>query len=550
MAVTQYIGARYVTKFADPIEWSNTKTYEPLTVVQHQGDSYVSKQAVPIGVDITDARYWLHWSDYNAQVEQYRRETARVSDELTNTNENLAQTNENLAQTNENLAQTNENVSDITRYNYFIDAFNGETREDKLFNALDTIDYGILYVGQLTITKQYDAINKDYRNIIISNGTITFEISEWFNQAESVYKSVPTFANCVLYGNNGTLFNGDYNCIGPKFDSCKISNLACFNSATKYVQSLSLNDCVLNPVTNFVTATTIYDMHIVGTKVESAGGILIKTIGQSGFVGGSIEGSLIEGRSDVVIECDAITQLSINGNYFESNNGGFLKQLNASWPCNIYVSDNVFLGTMDNTEYMFEFASTSRNVTPYIANNIFHIANKYIANVQRTTKTMLSPNSNISGSDYSDSNFAPNRNGKFIKQYVGFRAGTFNTSDNTWHYSISIPYGEAYSVMNPFIVVFSGSSQSATPIRQGGLIATCIPFITSDAKIAVKTTIISAQNQTTATAESTATIEVTPDNNNFNSSNVTFDIKIGGFVNNRGRFFIMDFTNMINSYLG
>lgn len=39
--------------FADPIDWDKTKTYEPLTIVYHQGNSYTSRQSVPAGVDIT-----------------------------------------------------------------------------------------------------------------------------------------------------------------------------------------------------------------------------------------------------------------------------------------------------------------------------------------------------------------------------------------------------------------------------------------------------------------------------------------------------------------
>lgn len=83
MAVTQYIGARYITKFADPIEHDSTSAYEPLTVVQYQGDSYVSKQSVPVGIAITNTNYWLHWSDYNAQVEQYRQEVRAFDGRIT-----------------------------------------------------------------------------------------------------------------------------------------------------------------------------------------------------------------------------------------------------------------------------------------------------------------------------------------------------------------------------------------------------------------------------------------------------------------------------------
>lgn len=76
MAVTQYIGSRYVPLFADPIEWSASNTYEPLTIVLHEGNSYTSKQAVPKDIDISNEAFWALTGNYNAQVELYRRETA------------------------------------------------------------------------------------------------------------------------------------------------------------------------------------------------------------------------------------------------------------------------------------------------------------------------------------------------------------------------------------------------------------------------------------------------------------------------------------------
>ena len=62
--------------FADPIDWDKTKTYEPLTIVYYQGNSYTSRQSVHAGVDITDTSYWALTGNYNAQIEQYRKETA------------------------------------------------------------------------------------------------------------------------------------------------------------------------------------------------------------------------------------------------------------------------------------------------------------------------------------------------------------------------------------------------------------------------------------------------------------------------------------------
>lgn len=79
MAVTQYIGARYVPLFAEPLEWDITKKYEPLTIVYYQGNSYTSKQSVPTNIDISDTNFWALTGNYNAQIEQYRREVENIT---------------------------------------------------------------------------------------------------------------------------------------------------------------------------------------------------------------------------------------------------------------------------------------------------------------------------------------------------------------------------------------------------------------------------------------------------------------------------------------
>lgn len=78
----QYIGARYVPKFSDPIEWDNQRTYEALTIVTYLGASYTSKKAVPAGVMPTDTNYWVVTGNYNAQVEEYRQNVVQYSNEV------------------------------------------------------------------------------------------------------------------------------------------------------------------------------------------------------------------------------------------------------------------------------------------------------------------------------------------------------------------------------------------------------------------------------------------------------------------------------------
>ena len=70
MAVHQYIGAKYVPSFADPIEWDNTRNYENLVMVQYNGDTYISKIPVPRGINIDNADYWVLFSNYSAQYQQ------------------------------------------------------------------------------------------------------------------------------------------------------------------------------------------------------------------------------------------------------------------------------------------------------------------------------------------------------------------------------------------------------------------------------------------------------------------------------------------------
>jgi hypothetical protein len=81
--VTQYVGARYVPLFAEPLEWDKTKAYEPLTIVLHQGNSYTSRQYVPVGVEIDNDSFWALTGNYNAQVEQYRQEVKTFDGRIT-----------------------------------------------------------------------------------------------------------------------------------------------------------------------------------------------------------------------------------------------------------------------------------------------------------------------------------------------------------------------------------------------------------------------------------------------------------------------------------
>lgn len=110
--VRQYVGARYVPVFANPLEWSDTREYEPLTIVTHQGNSFTSMQYTPTGIEITNTAYWALTGNFNAQVEAYRAEVRAFDDRI---NANAAAINANTAAISENTAAINANAAAIAQ---------------------------------------------------------------------------------------------------------------------------------------------------------------------------------------------------------------------------------------------------------------------------------------------------------------------------------------------------------------------------------------------------------------------------------------------------
>lgn len=101
MALKTYVGARYAPKFMG--KWDKTNEYGALSVVYTNNQSYVARQAVPANTEITNTKYWIVSSDWNAQVDEYREQV-----EQNNTAFNVLNTNVNAykAQTDNFFNQT------------------------------------------------------------------------------------------------------------------------------------------------------------------------------------------------------------------------------------------------------------------------------------------------------------------------------------------------------------------------------------------------------------------------------------------------------------
>ena len=103
-----YVGHRYVPKIMG--DWDNTQLYEPLSIVQYQGNSFTSRQYVPSGVELTNEEYWASTGNYNAQIEQYRQDVRNLENDVNNFNDEVANVTTQLDETNKYIDEYSINV--------------------------------------------------------------------------------------------------------------------------------------------------------------------------------------------------------------------------------------------------------------------------------------------------------------------------------------------------------------------------------------------------------------------------------------------------------
>lgn len=111
MTVREYIGARYVPLFMG--DWDNTNTYEPLSIVSNEGNSYTSRQYVPTGIDISNEAYWAETGNYNAQVEAYRNEVLAFDGRITQNEEDISSIESSISTIESDIDTIESSITDI-----------------------------------------------------------------------------------------------------------------------------------------------------------------------------------------------------------------------------------------------------------------------------------------------------------------------------------------------------------------------------------------------------------------------------------------------------
>jgi len=203
----QYIGARYVPVFANPIEWDNLRSYEALTIVTYQGTSYTSKKNVPVGIDLDNKEYWVATGNYNAQVENYRREVSEIKKELDVVNSYLSV----KYFKGKNITIIGDSISDNTTYPpnwtvHFTDKIN------KIGGSVNNIAVNGSSFASWAQTNNIEKIPNDSDIYIIFLG-----VNDWQGQFPFIDGGVSNFNlnDCMTAINNRIASNADVFYISP-----------------------------------------------------------------------------------------------------------------------------------------------------------------------------------------------------------------------------------------------------------------------------------------------------------------------------------------------
>ena len=126
----QYIGARYVPILGG--SWDKLNSYEALTIVQANNNSYTSKKPVPPGIEITNTEYWVLTGNFNGQVEEYRQQVETLSQNLTALDNKVTDLDEELSNEMAELSKKVENATK-RRFIFIGDSYARDIERDGVF---------------------------------------------------------------------------------------------------------------------------------------------------------------------------------------------------------------------------------------------------------------------------------------------------------------------------------------------------------------------------------------------------------------------------------
>ena len=358
-----YVGYRYVPKIMG--DWDSTQIYEPLSIVQYQGNSFTSRQFVPSGVELTNEEYWASTGNYNAQIEQYRQDVVNLGNNINtvsgevinarNGEENLSvrldkdfnningelitarNGEENLSVRLDNdLNSTTNKLNSRTQITP--DDFEGNDFQ-KIQLALDyAIDNntGIVFKRNFDITgegtlniKKAGNIRQPIQLFGVGGGIIKSDEGFMFSSDQTYTGDIYTYGLKFISSNGvgTTVFDGDK--IIRVFDTASsFRNVDCVVKAEKYIQSYHFNNTsIIQGRGSAIKAPAMFAMKFTNILVEHRENFLEQSLASVGaenksLYDVSVSDSTIEGLDGFAFKLRTTEVLNLNNIYFEANAGG------------------------------------------------------------------------------------------------------------------------------------------------------------------------------------------------------------------------------------
>lgn len=172
MAVTQYIGARYVPKFYENSdgteEWRAGVEYEPLTIVTWNGNSYTSKKPIPstVGAPSENPSYWVATGIFNQQIADLTNRVNALGEEI----KKYYVTPEMFGAAGDGVTNDTAAMQEAVDTGYIV-LLSGEYLIDTVNVTKDTVIYGVGGSVKPTLTGTAPAPTKTAFNFS-ANGTV------------------------------------------------------------------------------------------------------------------------------------------------------------------------------------------------------------------------------------------------------------------------------------------------------------------------------------------------------------------------------------------
>lgn len=344
---------------ADPVEWSITSQYPANTmVIDSDGTAYLSKQPVPVGIDISNEDYWQPIFNYSGIVSDLREQIA-YSTEIDNTTVDLAK--DDLVFVRGELYKA---LSDITAGSLLIPDTNivkytvnerfadFGTIEAELAGRIDDVEDDLSdevdarEQADIDINARIDAlpahvyvVPEDYGAVGDGNADDTAALQACFDVGKPVYlansykiNNVVTYTGCEIFGNGNIYVNSlpsnVSSAIKVQSDDVKISGIKidCNSNACIGLHIICTRNVTVKDVTVANTQTTYYGTNSgsVGIFVESSSKCEISQCyihdlnRTSGTVNvHSTAGIVVYARNNIYVHDNLIERIRSNISYYD-----------------------------------------------------------------------------------------------------------------------------------------------------------------------------------------------------------------------------------------